>query len=54
MPTTNYIPRFSENDYVANKWIQPESDDISLSPSNNETKPVDRSISRNSMRPPPS
>ncbi|CAF4638839.1 unnamed protein product [Rotaria sp. Silwood1] len=52
--TTNYIPRFSENDYVANGWIKPDSDVIPLTQSNfdNETSPKqhDRSWSTNSTR----
>ncbi|CAF0967377.1 unnamed protein product, partial [Rotaria sordida] len=52
--TTNYIPRFSENDYVANGWIKPEPDVIPLTQSNfdNDTSPKqhDRSWSTNSTR----
>ncbi|CAF4323230.1 unnamed protein product, partial [Rotaria magnacalcarata] len=37
----NYIPRFSENDYVANGWIKSDPDVIPLTQSNfdNETSP---------------
>jgi hypothetical protein len=52
--TTNYIPRFSESDYVANGWITPEPDVISLNQSNLEIeispKQHDRSWTTNSTR----
>jgi hypothetical protein len=52
--TANYIPRFSENDYVANGWIKTEPDVISLTQTNldidTSPKQHDRSWSANSTR----
>jgi len=52
--TTNYIPCFSENDYVANGWIKSDPDVIPLTQSNLdiETSPKqhDRSWTTNSTR----
>ena len=44
--TSSYIPRFSENDYVANGWIKFEPDVISLVPANNEEDVSPKSHSR--------
>ncbi|CAM2705980.1 unnamed protein product [Rotaria socialis] len=43
----NYIPRFSENDYVANGWIKSDPDVIEIETS---PKPHDRSWSSSSTR----
>jgi hypothetical protein len=52
--TATYIPRFSENDYVANGWIKTDPDVIPLTQSNLdlETSPKqhDRSWTTNSTR----
>jgi hypothetical protein len=52
--TTNYIPRFSEHDYVANGWIKAEPDVIPLTQPNLDTetspKQHDRSWTTNSTR----
>ncbi len=52
--TTNYIPRFSENDYAANGWLKSDPDVIPLPQPNIdiETSPKqhDRSWTTNSTR----
>lgn len=54
MVTSNYIPRFSEGDYVANGWIKSDPDVILLPQPNIELdmspKPHDRSWTTNSTR----
>ena len=53
-PTSHYIPRFSENDYVANGWIKSEQDVFPLPQTNidreNSPKQHDRSWTTNSTR----
>lgn len=43
---STYIPRFSENDYVANGWIKSEPDVISLAPATNEEDASPKSHNR--------
>lgn len=54
MVPSNYIPRFSEGDYVANGWIKSDPDVIPLNQPNidieTSPKPHDRSWTTNSTR----